>query len=238
MSKQCWMIILVILLCYMLCRGNLRPSFHKPDWMKNACDMERKQYLKGGGLELIDNFLTPEECRHVINISKDRMERATVMASTRDEVSDYRTNYKLFLPRSSAPILERISRKVSEYTGIPQDHQESIQILRYDTGDQYYKKHYDACLDDTENCRRDNMRGMRIHTALIYLNEPGGGGETGFNNLDMPVSPKTGKAVMFRPVYQKNGRYEHHPCALHTAHPVTKGVKWNLTVWSRDKKMQ
>ena len=195
----------------------------------------KEAYLKD--LKIIDNFLTDEECDYVISLAEPKVQRSTVMGRDKNEVSNYRTSEHVFLKSSSNPTLKLIAERVSKVNGIPTEYQEDIQILRYKEG-KYYKPHYDACLDDSANCRQDrSSRGVRLNTALMYLSDVEEGGETSFNNLGIDVKPKKGTVVFFTPVVRnEDGSYNHHPCSYHEAMKPEKGTKWSLTVWSRDRK--
>lgn len=232
---NCISILLVIIWVFLIfiyfCCSKM--NFTEPDHNESKCTQEMKDRLN---MVVIDNFLTPEECDHVIAIAEPKLKRSTVMGDNKDEISNYRTSDNIFMSRKEDPILARISDRVHRMTGIPIANQESLQILRYKEG-KYYKQHYDACLDDTENCKRDRkLRGVRINTALIYLSDCEGG-ETSFNNIGIKIKPKKGTVLFFNPVYiDANGNYQHNPCSLHAALKPKKGQKkYNLTVWSRDK---
>ncbi len=235
--KLCMALILVVLITYMCLVNKKKSNFDEPDHNNDKCSGEVKaNYLKD--IKSIENFLTPEECDHIIKISTPKLQRSTVMGSQKNEVSSYRTSDNIFMSRNSDPVLKSISDRVSALTGIPIENQEEIQILRYNKG-KYYKPHYDACLDDTKNCKQDRKdRGVRINTAIMYLSDCVGG-ETSFNNLGKKITPKKGLALFFNPVYKdENGNYQHHPCSFHAAMPPISGLKFNLTVWSRDKKQK
>lgn len=227
------LVIILVFLVYLYFCYNKKDSFTEPDHNKSKCTQEMRDKLN---MVVIDNFLTPEECDHVIAIAEPKLKRSTVMGDKNDEITDYRTSDNIFMRRNEDPILARISDRVHKMVGIPIENQEALQILRYKEG-KYYKQHYDACLDDTENCKRDRkLRGVRINTALIYLSDCEGG-ETSFNNIGIKIKPKKGTVLFFNPVYKdSNGNYQHNPCSLHAALKPKKGQKkYNLTVWSRDK---
>jgi prolyl 4-hydroxylase len=238
-TKICMLIVVALLIMYMVfqqCKYSRFSSdyeFDKPDHSAKKCvGQVKKDYLNS--IKVIDNFLTDAECDHVIKLAEPRVRRSTVMASNNDEVSNYRTSDNVFISKKEDSIIRAISERVNRFTGIPIAHQEDIQILRYKEG-KYYKPHYDACLDDTKNCKQDQqLRGTRINTALVYLSDTIGG-ETSFNNLGEKFTPKKGMAIFFNPVIKTTKGYEHHPCSYHAALPVIKGEKYNLTVWSRDK---
>ena len=50
--------------------------------------------------------------------------------------------------------------------------------------------------------------------------------------MGLKVKPRKGDAVLFLSTFP-DGTYDDH--ALHGACPVTKGVKWSMAKWIRDK---
>lgn len=237
MKPLCLLILVTIILIIIITptQSNFDSSFIQPDYNGQKCTGQIKEkYLKD--LKIIDNFLTNEECDYIINLAKPKVERSTVMGFKKDEVSNYRTSDHTFMSTTKDPTLRLIAERVSKLVGLPINHQEDLQILRYKDG-KYYKPHYDACLDDSDNCKRDRMsRGIRLNTVIMYLSDVEEGGETVFNNLGKIVKPKKGMALVFTPISKDdNGNYEHHVCSYHSAHPPIKGTKWNATIWTRDK---
>lgn len=73
--------------------------------------------------------------------------------------------------------------------------------------------------------------GQRIITALAYLNNVDGGGETSFPNINKTVTPEKGKIVVFHNCYK--GTDKPHPDSFHGALPVIKGEKWAFNLWFR-----
>jgi len=185
-------------------------------------------------IKVIDDFLTTEECIEIINLAKPILIRSQVL-DDENPISNYRTSSGVFVNSSNHPILKKISEKVSEITGIPTDNQEDIQIINYQPG-QYYKKHYDACLNDSKECQNDKELGIRKNTFFVYLNNVKEGGYTAFPNLLRKIVPKAGRAVYWNNVLVNSESFVHDPCSLHLGVKPDEGEKWALTVWSRIKK--
>lgn len=189
--------------------------------------------LKNWYFEVVENFLTDEECNKIIEIGKPNLVNSLVANPKKNQVDNkVRTSTQYWIHRSKDPLLMKIAKRVSDKVKIPIENQEKLQILHYDPG-QFYKKHYDACIDNTKNCKDDfKRRGPRDITTFIYLNDVNEGGETAFNNVGIKVRPKKGTAIFWRNL--DNTKTQRHPCSLHQALPP-KGEKWALTVWSRVK---
>ena len=122
------------------------------------------------------------------------------------------------------PIAKRVVERIENITGIPQTNSEQLQLLRYEEN-QFYQVHSDYIPYHTERpC------GVRILTFYMYLNDVEEGGGTNFPNVDVTVTPRRGRAVMWPSVLDadpnaKDLRTDHQ------ALPVVKGVKFGANAW-------
>ena len=90
---------------------------------------------------------------------------------------------------------------------------EGYSCLKYSEGEEY-KAHYDG------------GTGIgRAISALVYLNDDCEGGEIEFPHFNIKLKPKAGTLILF----PSNFAY------LHIAHPVTKGTKYALVTWIKDR---
>ena len=94
--------------------------------------------------------------------------------------------------------MKAVQARVEALTGVPQRNCEYMQILQYEAG-QYYNRHHD------QNSPRTSAWGPRLYTFFIYLNSEGGaeglkGGATHFPVLNLTVTPKTGRALLWTSV--------------------------------------
>ncbi|KAK9817816.1 hypothetical protein WJX72_002663 [[Myrmecia] bisecta] len=186
------------------------------------------------------NFLSPEECDHIIAKARPQMRKSTVQGDAgKAVVHDIRTSYGTFLRRKATPVLERIERRIAKWTQLDLAYQEDMQILRYGIG-QKYGAHYDSLLDGSP----------RVATVLLYLsNHTLEGGETAFPKSNKWVDPalaesyapfskcaqgsvafkpKQGAALLF---YSLTPALETDDAAMHTGCPVLSGIKWTATKW-------
>lgn len=169
---------------------------------------------------ILENVLSHAECDTLIDLAKDRMQRAKIGKS--HEISEIRTNSSMFLEESENEWVERIETRVSELMNIPVSNAEPLQILHYKAGEQY-RSHVDyfSSIDVVNN---------RISTLVIYLNDVEEGGETYFPSLRFAVTPKKGNAVYFEYFYNDKQLNE---LTLHGGNPVVTGEKWVATQWMR-----
>ncbi|XP_072988406.1 probable prolyl 4-hydroxylase 3 isoform X2 [Typha latifolia] len=190
------------------------------------------------------SLLSKEECEYLIELAKPHMEKSTVVdaATGKSKDSRVRTSSGMFLRRGQDKIVRTIEKRIADFTFIPVEHGEGLQILHYEVG-QKYEPHYDYFLDEynTKN------GGQRIATVLMYLSDVEEGGETVFpsakgnssslsyyNELSecakkgLSVKAKRGDALLF---WSMRPDATLDPSSLHGGCPVIKGNKWSSTKW-------
>ncbi|XP_020576604.1 probable prolyl 4-hydroxylase 3 [Phalaenopsis equestris] len=192
------------------------------------------------------NFLSNEECNYLIELAKPNMEKSTVVDSATGHSKDsrVRTSSGTFLKRGRDKMIRSIEKRLSDFTFLPVENGEGLQVLHYEVG-QKYESHYDYFLDEfnTKN------GGQRIATVLMYLSDVEEGGETVFpsakiNSSSLPwynelsecgkgglsVRPKMGDALLF---WSMKPDATLDPYSLHGGCPVIRGNKWSSTKWFR-----
>ncbi|KAL6222228.1 hypothetical protein ACLB2K_005620 [Fragaria x ananassa] len=192
------------------------------------------------------NFLTQQECDYLIDLAKPHMEKSTVVDSEtgKSEDSRVRTSSGTFLRRGRDKVIRNIERKIANFTFLPVEHGEGLQVLHYEVG-QKYEPHFDY-FQDEYNTRNG---GQRMATVLMYLSDVEEGGETVFPNAKgnissvpwwdelsecgkkgLSVKPKMGDALLF---WSMNPDATLDPSSLHGGCPVIRGNKWSSTKWIR-----
>ncbi|KAG2291323.1 hypothetical protein Bca52824_037992 [Brassica carinata] len=201
--------------------------------------MEMKMYSWEPRAFLYHNFLTNEECEHLISMKKSKVVDVQTGGSKDSRV---RTSSGTFLKRGQDEIVEEIENRISDFTFIPVENGEGLQVLHYEVG-QKYEPHHDY-FSDAYNVKRG---GNRIATVLMYLSDVEEGGETVFpaakgNISDVPwwnelsqcgreglsVLPKKRDALLF---WSARPDATLDPSSLHGGCPVIKGNKWSSTKW-------
>ena len=185
-------------------------------------------------------FLTRDEAEHLVKLGEPHLKRSTVVGAKDDtgedngNVDTVRTSHGCFLPKEYDDVLYSVERRVEQYSQIPYENQEQLQILRYNVGQQY-KDHMDGLFSDNG--------GRRIATVLMFLREPDSGGETSFpygnpfpatkqrmaavqselsscgwrDGRGMSVKPRVGDAILFFS-FTKNG--DSDPASMHASCPT------------------
>ncbi|KAK6924543.1 Prolyl 4-hydroxylase alpha subunit, Fe(2+) 2OG dioxygenase domain [Dillenia turbinata] len=192
------------------------------------------------------NFLTKDECEHLIELAKPHMMKSTVVDSETGKSKDsrVRTSSGTFLARGRDKIIRDIEKRIADFTFIPVENGEGLQVLHYEVG-QKYEPHFDYFQDEfnTKN------GGQRMATLLMYLSDVEEGGETVFpapkgnfssvpwyNELSecgkkgLSIKPKRGDALLF---WSMRPDASLDPSSLHGGCPVIKGNKWSSTKWMR-----
>lgn len=190
------------------------------------------------------NFLSKEECEYLVSLARPNMLKSTVVDSATGKSKDsrVRTSSGTFLGRGQDKIIRGIEKRIADFTFIPVEHGEGLQVLHYEVG-QKYEPHYDY-FHDQYNTKNG---GQRIATLLMYLSDIEAGGETVFpsvkvnsslipdwNELSecgksgLSVRPRRGDALLFWSMRPDSSL---DPSSLHGGCPVISGNKWSATKW-------
>ena len=184
---------------------------------------------------LFGNLLSAEECEQMIEASRRRLQRSTVVNAETGayDVHADRTSDGTHFERGENPLVARIEARISELTGCPVENGEPLQVLHYLPGAEYKPHHdyFDAA--QPGNDRVLALGGQRIATVVMYLNDVEAGGSTVFPALGLDVLPRRGSAVYFA---YTGASGETDPRTLHGGSPVVAGEKWVATKWLRQRR--
>lgn len=175
------------------------------------------------------DFMTRAECRDLIRmIDADAIPSELYRSGQQDE-SDFRTSYSCNLDRWHPDVL-RIDDRICGLTGIDSRRGETLQGQRYAKGQQF-KPHHDFFHTSQPYWQKERKSGgQRSWTAMVFLNEPKGGGETEFPQLSFKMIPRTGMLLIWNNM-GLDGRPNLN--LLHSGNPVTAGTKYIVTKWFR-----
>jgi prolyl 4-hydroxylase len=178
-------------------------------------------------IQIIDSFLTEEQCQYIINTYKDKLvpSRVVIDGKSADQHPS-RTSSTFFLPGNDRVVLE-IKRRAAEYLNVPMENFEGLQLLRYQKGERYLY-HHDFIAGNPPN--------QREHTIIAYLNDlkEEDGGATSFFHYKQKVQPKTGRGVWFRNMDAEGNLINE---SLHAGEEIkTDVIKYAINIWSRKKK--
>lgn len=199
------------------------------DISKRLASLSGVQRFPGGALELfiVRQFLTPDECG-LLCAMIDHDRRPSTIADDQG-YANFRTSETCDLP-STDPLVRSISEALSDFTGIPANHGESLQGQRYAVG-QEFKPHTDTFNPGSADYYANTAeQGQRTWTAMIYLNQPDEGGATRFKTIGKTIQPETGKLLLWNNLLPDGSP---NPATLHQGMKVRKGAKYVLTQWYR-----
>lgn len=195
---------------------------------------ERQALCNAPRIRIIRGFVSPAECRWLIDRARTMLKAALIFDVHGRHVTDpgrSNTGTDFQLPDMDL-VIEIIRARISAATRIPVPVFEPTQLLHYSVG-QAFKRHHDF-LEPGNAHHLEQLRshGQRIATFLIYLNGDFEGGETEFSRVGLRFRGNIGDAI-FWPNVDMEGRPD--PMTLHAGLPPTSGEKWLLSQWIRDK---
>ena len=200
--------------------------------------------VESPALVVLDGVLSNAECAALVADAGRRMSRSLVI--DRDNVDGTedlaRSSSGTFFEPGASGVADEIQRRLISIIGLPPDHGEPLQVLRYSPGDRY-EPHFDYFdvdeADDGAPAGDDRptestvvRHGQRVATLICYLSDVAVGGATVFPEIGLEVRPVRGRAVYFTYVDAK-GRVD--PTSLHGGAPVDEGEKWIVTQWCRER---
>eukprot|EP00586_Coscinodiscus_wailesii_P003664 CAMPEP_0172488566 /NCGR_PEP_ID=MMETSP1066-20121228/18160_1 /TAXON_ID=671091 /ORGANISM="Coscinodiscus wailesii, Strain CCMP2513" /LENGTH=451 /DNA_ID=CAMNT_0013255869 /DNA_START=267 /DNA_END=1619 /DNA_ORIENTATION=- len=121
------------------------------------------------------------------------------------------------------PEVRSVTRRIEEVTGVPETNYESFQILEYGPN-QFYRRHHDSSMRDK------SVSGPRILTFFLYLSDVEEGGATHFDLLDISVTPKKGRALVWPSVIDEDPTFWDKRM-YHEAQDVIRGKKYAANHW-------
>ena len=189
--------------------------------------------VPGLGLDLYvrQNFLTPHECGALVAIIDAGRHPSAILTGKDDDDPHFRTSESCDLDRWN-PFITGIDARICNLMGLKERQGETLQGQRYAVGQQF-KAHYDYFQTAEAYWQDERKRGgQRAWTAMIYLDEPAGGGETWFSMAGLKVSPRTGMLLAWNNMDAEGAP---NPTALHESLPVTAGIKNIVTKWFRER---
>ena len=175
------------------------------------------------------DFLTSEECEGLIALIDSNRYPSGILSDIPDP--DFRTSESSNFDRDN-PLVSAVESKINVLLGLQPEHGESSQGQRYAVGQQF-KPHHDFFYTDQGYYRNEaEVGGQRTWTAMIFLNEPEGGGQTAFPEIDVRITPRTGNLLCWNNMDETGAP---NRFTLHQGCPVTAGVKYVITKWYRER---
>jgi hypothetical protein len=186
-------------------------------------------------IQIAPGLLSPQVCDALIERSRHLLAPAPIYDELQggQTMSDLRRHSTAMFHVTDMDLVTlAVNDRVCALAGQPASHAESLQVLHYQVGD-YFKPHFDFWEPGSASHTTAMREGQRSHTVLVYLNEEGlEGGETDFPRAGVRHRGKKGDAILWRNV-DTAGQPDRR--TLHAGLPPTRGEKWVLSVWIRDR---
>ncbi|MGB3712542.1 MAG: 2OG-Fe(II) oxygenase [Erythrobacter sp.] len=177
----------------------------------------------------IGDFLTTAECERLC-LMIDHVARPSSLHELGYDAG-FRTSYSGDLdPHES--FVKGIGRRIDDLLGVDPSIGEAIQGQRYLPGQQF-KPHNDWFYTSEKYWQLERKRGgQRSWTAMAFLNEVDGGGETHFTEIGIKIVPKPGVLLVWNNALPNGSPNEG---TMHAGTPVEEGAKYVITKWYRTR---
>jgi prolyl 4-hydroxylase len=193
-----------------------------------------EQWTISPQLMVLRGFLSDEECDHLIELGRPRIERSTTVDPDTGEIIivQDRSSASTYFHLGQTPIVAAVEKRIADMVRLPVENGEGLQLLNYQVG-QCYMPHFDffdPALKGSGVVLATG--GQRVATCIMYLNTVEAGGETHFPEVDRKVAPVKGDAILFYNILP-DGQVD--KMSLHASLPVLAGEKWAATKWMRER---
>jgi prolyl 4-hydroxylase len=182
-----------------------------------------------------DGFLPPAFCGHLIERARPKLQQAKVFDAKSGglKVDAMRTNTGAVYSVIETDFVTQLVRaRIACAAAVQPAALEPPEVLHYSIGETY-RRHVDFFHPQLPNfAEQMRLKGQRIKTCLVYLNDDFDAGETEFPKLGLKYRGRAGDAVIFENV-KPNGSGD--LSTLHAGLPPTRGEKWLFSQWIRSK---
>ena len=180
-------------------------------------------------------FLTPALYAYLVECAAPKLIRAQVHDARQGglKVDAMRTNTgAAFSVVDTDLVMQMIRARIARAAGVAVAALERAEVLHYTIGE-CYRPHIDFFHPSLPGYDEEmRLRGQRVKTCLVYLNNDYEGGETDFPQLGMKFRGDTGDALIFENVLADGAG---DMKTVHAGQPPTRGEKWLLSQWVRNK---
>jgi len=180
-------------------------------------------------------YASPAMCAWLMERAANRLQPATVNDAVTGEQRQHEMRTALncaFGPDDRDLILAVLQTRAARLSKAPVNCHEAPNIISYEPGQQF-ALHVDFVDPSNPNFANElALLGQRTVTIVTYLNEDFDGAETLFPALKLKFRGGVGDAVIFSNV-RPDGSPD--PNTVHAGLPPTRGRKWVLSQWLRNK---
>ena len=180
-------------------------------------------------------FIPPHVCRWIIRRAQGRLTPALVYDAGSRQTTTHptRTNtWAVFNLLETDLVCVLVQWRMAACLGSPFRHLEAMTVLNYQIGEQI-SEHFDFVDPNIPNYTEQlRVRGQRIVTFLVYLNDDYAGGQTQFPRLGISHQGSTGEGFFF-----VNALADGSPDvrSLHAGRAPLTGQKWIISQFIKNQ---
>ncbi|XP_063822673.1 prolyl 4-hydroxylase subunit alpha-1-like [Ostrinia nubilalis] len=176
---------------------------------------------------IFHDVMSDDEIHFIQEAAKPRFKRAVVHDPKTGELvpANYRISKSAWLRDEESAVIERVSQRVADMTGLSMETAEDLQVVNYGIGG-HYEPHYDFARKQENAFKK--FSGNRIATVLFYMSDVAQGGATVFTKLGLSLFPEKGAAAFWLNLHPSG---EGDLATRHAACPVLRGSKWVSNKW-------
>jgi hypothetical protein len=186
-------------------------------------------------VRVVENFLPAAVCDWLIERGRGKTAPARVYSAELGggAVDQSRSNEACDLhPIQWDLVIALVRARIATVLAVRPEHLETFSLLRYQVG-QEFVPHHDFMDRSTPGYARSlDENGQRVITFLVYLNDDFEGGETEFPHAGLRHRGRKGDALFFHNV---NHAGAPDPSSLHAGRAPTRGEKWIVSQFVRDR---
>lgn len=179
---------------------------------------------------MLENFIDQAACDSLIELIDENCQPSPIFEAEGYD-SQYRNSSTCNLLRWD-PRVKAVDDGIASLLGLAPEFGETVQGQRYEVGQQF-KQHADFFFIDQPYWPEVAKHGgQRTWTAMVFLNEPEGGGATTFPTLGISVAPQRGKLLAWNNMNRDGAP---NIMTMHEGTTVTEGRKYIVTKWFRER---
>lgn len=199
-------------------------------------EFSAKELNADPNIQIVEGALTKEECLYLKTMAGPALTPNVQLMGGNPNDPNYQelqnNSLMVFYPIIQDLFTIQMTRRLAALAEATPENTELPVVQKYETG-QEFKEHADYMdPDNPQQAYAIQQAGQRTKSIFVYLNDDYEGGETAFPKADLQFKGKPGDALVLDNMDEIGLPNEK---SAHASLPVTRGEKWLLTLWIRDR---
>lgn len=199
-------------------------------------EFSTKEINSNPAIKVVESALTDEECLYLRTMAGPALTPNVQLMGGNPNDPKYKelqnNSLMVFYPIIQDLFTIQMTKRLASFAEATPENTELPVVQKYETG-QEFKEHTDYMdPDNPQQAYAIQQAGQRTKSVFVYLNDDYEGGETAFPKADLRFKGKTGDVLVLDNMDEIGLPNEN---SLHAGLPVTRGEKWLLTLWVRDR---